>query len=104
MNEGLTGDEKIWEKIITSKQFAVDPFKRCKGDQVNIDLIRREGLDEPIIFPDPTGLDMAMPRHDITVRDIADLVGKSVVICAARLTCVLSLSLLFWNQQVVTLQ
>lgn len=95
MNEGLTGDEKIWEKIITSKQFAVDPFKRCKGDQVNIDLIRREGLNEPIVFPDPTGLDMAMPRHDITVRDIADLVGKSVVICAATLTCVLSLSLLF---------
>lgn len=95
MNEGLTGDEKIWEKIITSKQFAVDPFKRCKGDQVNIDLIRREGLDEPIIFPDPTGLDMAMPRHAITVRDIANLVGKSVVICAARLACVLSLSFLF---------
>ncbi|GAB5592786.1 JmjC domain-containing histone demethylation protein 1 [Umbelopsis nana] len=75
MNEGLTGDEKIWEKIINSKQFTADPFKRYRGDQVSLDMIRQNGLTEPIVFPDPAGLDLTMPPSDITVRDIADLVG-----------------------------
>lgn len=77
MNEGLTGDEKIWEKIINSKQFTADPFKRYRGDQVSLDMIRQNGLTEPIVFPDPAGLDLTMPQSDITVRDIADLVGKT---------------------------
>ncbi|KAI9284588.1 hypothetical protein BC943DRAFT_56026 [Umbelopsis sp. AD052] len=75
MNEGLMGDEKIWEKIINSKQFAVDPFKRYDGTQVTIDFIRQNGLNEPIVFPHQAGLDMMMPDSNITVRDIANLVG-----------------------------
>ncbi|KAH8549436.1 hypothetical protein BGW37DRAFT_409516, partial [Umbelopsis sp. PMI_123] len=74
MNDGLMGDEKIWEKIINSKQFATDPFKRYKGDQLTMDFIRKNGLNEPIVFPNPAGLDMMMPSADITVRDIANLV------------------------------
>lgn len=77
MNEGLTGDEKIWEKIINSKDFATDPFKRYKGSDFTIDTIRENGLDQPIVFEQPDDLDMTMPSSDITVRDIADLIGKS---------------------------
>lgn len=77
MNEGLMGDEKIWEKIINSKRFAGDPFKRYNGDQVTIEFIRQNGLNEPIVFPNQAGLDMVMPDPNITVRDIANLVGKS---------------------------
>ena len=81
MNEGLMGDEKIWEKIINSKQFAVDPFKRYDGDQVTIEFIRQNGLNEPIVFPNQAGLDMMMPDPNITVRDIANLVGKPFCVC-----------------------
>jgi F-box/leucine-rich repeat protein 10/11 len=76
MNEGLMGDEKIWEKIINSKRFAADPFKRYDGDQVTIEFIRQNGLNEPVVFPNQAGLDMMMPDPNITVRDIANLVGK----------------------------
>ncbi|KAJ2956101.1 hypothetical protein NQZ79_g7998 [Umbelopsis isabellina] len=75
MNEGLTGDEKIWEKIINSKEFATDPFKRYRGSDFSIDTIRENGLDQPIVFEQPDDLDMTMPSPDITVRDIADLIG-----------------------------
>ncbi|KAI8647758.1 hypothetical protein BD408DRAFT_407773 [Parasitella parasitica] len=77
LNEGnAAGDERIWGKLLAVKSFKRDKFKRYQAKQVNMDLLRKTGLREPfIVEKNEPELDMAMPRNDITVYDIARLVG-----------------------------
>jgi hypothetical protein len=77
LNEGTaSGDERIWGRLLGAKSFQPDKFKRYKGSQVNMELLRSTGLREPFVIEenDPE-LDMKMPPNDITVYDIARLVG-----------------------------
>ncbi|KAL0076153.1 hypothetical protein J3Q64DRAFT_1642978 [Phycomyces blakesleeanus] len=76
LNEGKTGDEKIWGKILRAKSFANDPFKRYKGDEVTVELARKTGMTEPFVIEDVEFLDMKMPDSSITVNDIAKAVGE----------------------------
>ncbi|KAF1806074.1 hypothetical protein FB192DRAFT_1425504 [Mucor lusitanicus] len=77
LNEGnAAGDERIWGKLLAVKSFKKDKFKRYTADQVNMDLLRKTGLREPfVVEQNEPGLDMRMPKNDITVYDIARLVG-----------------------------
>ncbi|KAI8977144.1 hypothetical protein BDF20DRAFT_873250 [Mycotypha africana] len=77
LNEGTsTGDEKIWGKLLRAKSFAPDKFPRYKAREVNMKLIRKTGLREPFIVKEnESELQMKMPPKDITVHQIADLVG-----------------------------
>ncbi|KAI9030664.1 hypothetical protein CLU79DRAFT_730933 [Phycomyces nitens] len=76
LNEGKTGDEKIWGKILRAKSFANDPFKRYKGDEVTVDLARKTGMTQPFVIEKVDFLDMQMPASNITVNDIAKAVGE----------------------------
>lgn len=76
MNEGLAGDEKIWGKLLSTKTFAPDRFKRYTGDQVTLERFRKQGLKEPFVIIDKEQLDMKMPSGETTVADIAKAVGK----------------------------
>ncbi|CAO3586818.1 unnamed protein product [Absidia cylindrospora] len=76
MNEGLSGDEKIWGKLLNTKNFTADKFKRYTGDQVNLERFRKSGLKEPFVIENSAGLDMKMPPNETTVSDIAQAVGE----------------------------
>ncbi|GAN07809.1 jumonji protein [Mucor ambiguus] len=77
LNEGnAAGDERIWGKLLAVKSFKRDKFKRYTAKQVNMDLLRKTGLREPfVVEQNEPELDMRMPKSDITVYDIARLVG-----------------------------
>ncbi|KAI8144840.1 hypothetical protein BJV82DRAFT_512736 [Fennellomyces sp. T-0311] len=75
LNEGKTADQNIWSKILKAKAFAKDPFKRYKGDQVTVDMLKQTGMREPFVIEQPDGLDMRMPAANVTVTDIAESVG-----------------------------
>ncbi|KAI8394218.1 uncharacterized protein BYT42DRAFT_488454 [Radiomyces spectabilis] len=77
LNEGKTGDEKIWGKLLNAKTFATDCFPRYKGEEVTLDLLRRTGMKEPFIVEKNEGLGMQMPPNDINVYDIAHAVGEN---------------------------
>ncbi|KAI7866366.1 hypothetical protein BDF14DRAFT_1691873, partial [Spinellus fusiger] len=76
LNEGKTGDEKIWAKMLKAKTFALDPFPRYTGDQITVALARKTGFTEPWVVEKSEGLGMQMPSSDITVEDIAVAIGK----------------------------
>ncbi|KAK4510081.1 uncharacterized protein ATC70_006250 [Mucor velutinosus] len=77
LNEGnAAGDERIWGKLLAVKSFKRDKFKRYTAKQINMDLLRKTGLREPfVVEQNEPELDMRMPKNDITVYDIARLVG-----------------------------
>ncbi|KAI8100122.1 uncharacterized protein BX664DRAFT_290676 [Halteromyces radiatus] len=76
MNEGLAGDEKIWGKMLNTKTFDMDRFKRYKGDQVTLERFRKHGLKEPFVIECDQDLGMKMPSNETTVQDIAKAVGE----------------------------
>ncbi|RCH99696.1 JmjC domain-containing histone demethylation protein 1 [Rhizopus stolonifer] len=77
LNEGKSaGDERIWGKLISVKSFARDKFKRYRAKDVSMQLLRSTGLKEPfVIEQNEPELEMKMPPSDITVHQIAELVG-----------------------------
>lgn len=76
MNEGLSGDEKIWGKLLNSKTFSPDRFQRVSGDQVTFERLKKIGMKEPFVILENQDLDMNMPPKETTVADIARLIGK----------------------------
>lgn len=59
--------------MLATKSFTPDNFKRINAFDLNLDYIRKHGLNEPMLVLYPMGLDMDMPRRDITVDDIAGI-------------------------------
>ena len=52
-------------------------FPKMKGREVSLEWINSNdfALSEPIIIEEPEGLGMEMPKDDLTVSDIAELLG-----------------------------
>lgn len=82
LNEGTAaGDERIWKKLLQVKHFKKEEFKRYPACDVNLDLIRKTGMREPfIIEKNEPELDMKMPPADISVQQIAQLVGEDTLV------------------------
>ncbi|OZJ03933.1 hypothetical protein BZG36_03611 [Bifiguratus adelaidae] len=76
LNEGMVGDQRVWSKLLAGKKLSDASFARLHGSLFTIDWVRVHGLQEPVIFPHPEGLDMSMPDPALSVRDVAQLVGK----------------------------
>eukprot|EP00842_Homolaphlyctis_polyrhiza_P004250 jgi/Hompol1/4826/HPOL_003972-RA len=72
----MAGDELKWTKILRRRVFADDDFKRMQGQDMTLDWVREHGLQEPIVFETPEGLDMQMPSPDLTVDDVARMCGE----------------------------
>ena len=49
-----------------------------KGHELSLEWVNTNdlALSEPVIIEEPDGLGMEMPQDDLTVSDIADLVGR----------------------------
>ncbi|RUS19741.1 hypothetical protein BC937DRAFT_87004 [Endogone sp. FLAS-F59071] len=75
LDNGLAADERLWAKLLASKRFAPDNFRRMRGEDVTLQWVRETGMREPFVVETPEGLDMRMPDSSITVRDVTALLG-----------------------------
>jgi hypothetical protein len=57
-------------------KYMPDNFERLPGDQATLEWAKKNGLREPVIFTGSMMLGMRMPPSNLTIHDIADLVGK----------------------------
>ncbi|TIA80575.1 hypothetical protein E3P92_00578 [Wallemia ichthyophaga] len=89
INDGIASSYLHVERL-PSLQIQDYQFKHLKGDELTLDWLDNDpsSMSEPIIVPNPTGLDMKMPPSHITIDQIADIVGKDkpveVIDCATQ--------------------
>ncbi|KII88859.1 hypothetical protein PLICRDRAFT_40504 [Plicaturopsis crispa FD-325 SS-3] len=78
MNSGLESDPARWTRILQEKSISEDRFKRMKGKDVTLDWVDTDddAMREPFVVESPEGLGMKMPPQDLTVDDIAEIVGE----------------------------
>jgi hypothetical protein len=62
---------------LQGKEIKESTFKRMKGHEVGLEWLDTDehAMREPIVIEVPDGLGMKMPPKDLTVDDIAELVG-----------------------------
>ncbi|GAA5955986.1 hypothetical protein JCM21900_002639 [Sporobolomyces salmonicolor] len=93
LNEHLPASADRWTKVIASReesgQIRPDGFRRMKPEEVTDEWVYGEnGMLEPFVVEEPEGLGMRMPRRDIPVKEIAELVGPKtpleVIDCASQ--------------------
>ncbi|GAA5971134.1 hypothetical protein JCM3765_004702 [Sporobolomyces pararoseus] len=82
-----------WSHVIAARtasgQIKPDQFKRKKPEELTMEWIYgEEGMLEPFVVETPDGLGMSMPKRDITVGEIAELIGPQtpleVIDCASQ--------------------
>nr|GAT57580.1 jumonji superfamily protein [Mycena chlorophos] len=82
MSLGMTTDPSRWQRLLESKagSFKPERFKRMHGSQVNLEWLEDDddAMTAPIVIETKDGLGMKMPKDDLTVRDVANLVGEDV--------------------------
>lgn len=71
------GDANRWLKLLQSKTFKKDPFRRMKGSELNLEWVQtdEDALKEPVVVETPQGLDLKMPHKALTVNEVAQIVG-----------------------------
>jgi len=67
-----------WQQMLQEKSIKEDPFKRMQGSDVDLTWIEQDetAMREPIVIEKPDGLGMKMPSNDLSVDDVADLIGR----------------------------
>ncbi|GAA5935515.1 [Histone H3]-lysine-36 demethylase [Sporobolomyces koalae] len=82
-----------WSHVISARvasgQIKPDRFERKLAQDLTLEWVYgREGMTEPFVVERPEGLGMSMPRRDITVGEIAELIGPQtsleVIDCASQ--------------------
>jgi len=64
--------------MLQEKSIKGDPFKRMQGTDVDLTWVEEDemAMREPIVIEKPDGLGMKMPSSDLSVDDVADLIGR----------------------------
>eukprot|EP00158_Paraphelidium_tribonemae_P004896 Partr_v1_DN27039_c0_g1_i3_m29245 putative demethylase len=75
INNGVLKPLSKIEEMLASKTFQESPFAKMHGKDFSMDYIRVNGFSEPVLFPHSDGLGMKMPKSNITVMEIAQVVG-----------------------------
>ncbi|KAH8110283.1 Clavaminate synthase-like protein [Phellopilus nigrolimitatus] len=71
-----------WHALLQAKDaagaFARDPFRHMNGSELSLDWVDSDpsALLEPVLVETPDGLGMSMPPADLTVADVARIVGE----------------------------
>ncbi|TPX32699.1 hypothetical protein SmJEL517_g04205 [Synchytrium microbalum] len=73
-------------EILKSQTFGLDDFDRISGLELTVEWIKRTGFRSPIVIDSPEGLDMMMPETSLNASQIADLVGRDVVVEAMEVS------------------
>ncbi|CCM00150.1 uncharacterized protein FIBRA_02177 [Fibroporia radiculosa] len=78
-NSGAEADPDRWLRMLEGKDFEPDPFKRMNGDEVSLEWLDTDetAMREPIVIESSEGLGMKMPSKDLTVEDVAEIIGES---------------------------
>jgi F-box/leucine-rich repeat protein 10/11 len=78
LDSGISFDPARWQKILQEKRTDGDPFKRMHGGDLGLSWLDENemAMREPIVIENPEGLEMKMPSSDLTVGEVAELVGK----------------------------
>ncbi|KAJ1972581.1 JmjC domain-containing histone demethylation protein 1 [Dimargaris verticillata] len=76
LNEGVAGDVYKYTKLLQARTFAPSPFPVFEtGQFLTATWLETHGLDEPILVRKPQGLGLVMPSPDLSVDEIAQLIG-----------------------------
>ena len=68
--------------MLEGKTILKDPFKRMKGEDVCLTWLEQDphAMEEPIVIESPEGLGMKMPLEELTVAEIAVVLGEATPI------------------------
>lgn len=68
--------------MLEGKPILKDPFKRMKGEDVCLAWLEQDphAMEEPIVIETPEGLGMKMPLEELTVANIAVILGEATPI------------------------
>lgn len=68
--------------MLEGKPILTDQFKRMKGEDVCFTWLEQDphAMEEPVVIETPEGLEMKMPLPELTVTDIAAILGESTPI------------------------
>ncbi|KAI8850252.1 hypothetical protein BC829DRAFT_389608 [Chytridium lagenaria] len=80
LNHGTVEDQKKFSKLLSTKRFSPNKFPYVNGETVTSEWVQKTGMREPFIVEEPDGLDMRMPRPDITVDDVANMCGRDRIV------------------------
>lgn len=66
-----------WASVLARADLAPDAFRRMKGEEVALAWLETDtgAMREPVVVCEPEGLGMQMPRADLTVGEIAEMLG-----------------------------
>ncbi|KAI0075787.1 Clavaminate synthase-like protein [Panus rudis PR-1116 ss-1] len=80
LNTGQEADPLRWLRMMEGKAIKPHPFKTMKGDDLTLEWINHDesALTEPVIVEQPEGLGMKMPPNDMTIREIAQIIGENM--------------------------
>lgn len=82
VDQHAESDSSKWLKMLEGKPILKESFKRMKGEDVCLAWLEQDphAMEEPIVIEMPEGLGMKMPREDLTVADIAGIIGEATPI------------------------
>lgn len=82
LDSGISFDPARWLRILQEKRTDGDPFRRMYGGDLRLSWLDEDemAMREPIVIEKPEGLEIKMPSSDLTVNEIAELVGKDVAV------------------------
>jgi F-box/leucine-rich repeat protein 10/11 len=65
--------------MLEGKPILKESFKRMKGEDVCLSWLEQDphAMEEPAVIETPEGLEMKMPPKDLTVADIAKILGEA---------------------------
>jgi hypothetical protein len=86
----------------STRKFSADRFKRMKGSELTKAWAEQTGCVEPVVIPKDMneGLEMTMPE-DLTVRKVAELVGKDAKVEVIGISLVKGINIDVPSQEVV---
>ncbi|CAL1703876.1 unnamed protein product [Somion occarium] len=78
LHAGQEADPGRWLRMMQGKEIKPHSFKHMKGSEVTLEWLEHDdtALTEPIIIDSAEGLGMKMPPSDITVDEIAEIIGE----------------------------
>ncbi|TFK55342.1 Clavaminate synthase-like protein [Heliocybe sulcata] len=78
LNSGLESDPNRWMLMLQGKTIKDADFPRMKGSEVNLEWLENneDALTQPIVIPDPEGLGLKMPSPDLSIEEIAEIIGE----------------------------
>lgn len=79
LNIGVDSDPNKWLRMLEGRAIEPETFRRMTGQEVSLTWLEQDedAMREPIVIEKPDGLGMKMPSEDITIEEIAEIVGEA---------------------------